>query len=85
MSPRSARKKQPRSLTWVCDANNEQLAEHVCHHLHGGLTDHVTTDQVYRRGEKSRASARRLHPDFLVLAVEEVVGAVAHKLGEGVP
>lgn len=48
------------------------------------MTDHVSADQVDGGGEQARAGAGRLHPDFLVLAVEEVVGAVAHKLGEGV-
>lgn len=76
--------KQPLSFTWIRDANNEQLAKHVRHHLHGGLTDHVTADQLDGRRKQAWAGAGRLHPDFLVLAIEEVVGAVADKLSEGV-
>ena len=71
--------------TWVGDAHHQQLAEHVGHHLHGGLADHVAADQVHRGAEQARAGARRLHADLLVLAVQEVVGAVPHELGERVP
>ena len=72
-------------VTWVGDAHHQQLAEHVGHHLHGRLADHVAADQVHRGAEQAGAGAGRLHADLLVLAVQEVVGAVAHKLGEGVP
>ena len=72
-------------LTWVSDAHHQQLAEHVSHHLHGRLADHVpvAADQVDGGREQARAGARRLHADLLVLAVQEVVSAVAHKLGQG--
>lgn len=71
-------------LTWVGDAHHQQLAEHISHHLDGCLADHVAADQVHRGAEQARAGARCLHADLLVLAVQKVVGAVAHKLGEGV-
>lgn len=72
-------------FTWVSDANHEQLAEHICHHLHSRLTHNMAADQVNGGGEQARTGSRRLHPDFLMLAVQEVIGTVAHELGEGMP
>lgn len=70
-------------FTWVSDADHEQLAEHIRNNLHSSLTDNVAADQVDGGGEKARAGSSCLHPDFLMLAVQEVIGTVAHELGEG--
>lgn len=69
--------------TWVSDANHEQLAEHICDDLHSSLTDNMAADQVNGRSEQAGAGSSRLHPDFLMLAVQEVISTVAHELGEG--
>lgn len=44
----------------------------------------MAADQVDGGGKEARAGPSRLHPDFLVFAIQEVVSTVAHKLGEGV-
>lgn len=33
-------------FTWVGDANNKQLAEHICNNLHSGLADNMAADQM---------------------------------------
>lgn len=72
------------STTWIGDANNQQLAEHICNHLHSGLTDDMAVDQVDGGREEAGAGAGRFHPDLLVLTVQKVIGAVANELGQGV-
>lgn len=72
-------------FTWVSDANHEQLAEHICYNLHSSLTHNMAADQMNGGGEQARTGSSCLHPDFLMLAVQEVIGTVAHKLGEGMP
>lgn len=42
----------------------------------------MTTDQVDGGREKARAGAGRLHPDLLVLTVQEVIRTVPDKLGQ---
>lgn len=73
--------------TWVCDANHQELAEDICHHLHGSLAHDMgmPADQVDGWREEARARAGGLHPDFLVLAIEEVVRAVPDKLSQRMP
>lgn len=44
----------------------------------------MAADQMDGGRQQAGAGARCLHADLLVLAVEEVVGAVAHKLGQRV-
>lgn len=45
----------------------------------------MATDEVDGGGEQAGAGAGGLHADLLVLAVQEVIGAVPHKLSQGVP
>lgn len=78
-------KKKIPAFTWVSDANHEQLAEHICYNLHSSLTDNMAADQVNGGGEQARTGSSCLHPDFLMLTVQEVIGTVAHELGEGMP
>lgn len=70
--------------TWISDANHQQLAEHICDHLHSSLADDVATDEMDGRRKESRAGSGRLHSDFLMFAVQEVISTVAHKLGQRV-
>lgn len=56
-------------FTWVGNANNKQLAEHICNNLHSGLADDMATDQVDGGSKQAGAGSSCLHPDFLVLTI----------------
>lgn len=73
-------------FTRVCYANHKQLAQHICHHLHCCLANHVgvAADEVDGGREQAGAGAGSLHADLLVLAVQEMIGAVSDELGQRV-
>lgn len=50
----------------------------------GRWADQVVADQVDGGRQQTRASGCRLHADFLVLAVEDMVITEAYKLGQRV-
>lgn len=74
------------NFTGICYPNHKQFAEHVCHHLHGSLANHVSmaADEVDRGREQAWASAGSFHADLLVLTVQEMIRTVADKLGQRV-
>jgi hypothetical protein len=73
-------------FTRICYANHKQLAEHICHHLHCSLANHVgmAADEVDGGCEQAGAGASSFHADLLVLAVQEVICAVSDELGQRV-
>lgn len=74
------------NITRIGYPNHEQLAEHIRHHLHCGLADHVSVaaDEVDGGRKQAGAGAGSFHADLLVLAVQEVIRTVADKLGQRV-
>lgn len=85
----SARVSQDCSIlrfTRVCYANHKQLAEHICHHLHRSLANHMrmAADEVDGGREQAGAGAGSFHADLLVFTVQEVIRTMADKLGQRV-
>lgn len=58
-------------FTRICYPNHEQFAEHICHHLHCSLANHMSmaADEVDRGCEQAGTGAGSFHPDLFVLTV----------------